>query len=116
MILVFGLIAEGGTALAVAHADPARVTRIAIVSGANSTETELKAAEILKSRIPKRSTVTLESFKEDDPNAGGRIDASEVAIVVGAPAGNALTARLMTAFGMALPRFQTQPRSIEGLR
>jgi hypothetical protein len=80
-----------------------RATRLAIVTGQQSAGSELTAAEILKSRLRKRSAVTVDLLKEDAPDAQKIIAAADAVFVVGAPAGNKLAATLMREMQMAVP-------------
>ena len=102
-ICAFAAIGSAGADSGPAANTPVRATRVAIITGTKGTEPELKAAEILKSRMLKRSAISVEMLREDDANPGDRIDSADVVIVIGSPNGNGLGAKLMKEFGMSLP-------------
>ncbi len=91
---------EGGV---LAVQPPIRATLVAIVTGHQSLVPELKAAEILKARILKRSAVAVGMTREDAPEAEATTAKAQVIFVVGSPGGNALSADLLRALGAKLP-------------
>jgi hypothetical protein len=82
---------------------PARATRLAIVTGSPNSGPELKAAEMLKARILKRSAVTVEMAQEDAPNLQELTAKSDVIFVIGVPGGPKFASHMMHDFGVALP-------------
>jgi hypothetical protein len=88
---------------AAAPGDTARATRVAIVTGGPNSGPELKAAEILKARILKRSSVTAETVREDAPNLQDIISKADAIFVIGVPSGSAFASHMMYDFGVILP-------------
>jgi hypothetical protein len=85
------------------------VSRLAIVTGRDSTEPERRAATILANRILKRSSVSITAAQEDDADADAAMHRAELVFVVGTPDGNPLVKSLMQTLGMVFP---TLPNSV----
>lgn len=92
----------------IAASEAGSVSRLAIITGQESTAPEQKAAEILANRILKRSSVSIQMARENDSEADELMEKSKLIVVVGSPDGNQLTRNLMQKLGMKLP---TLPRS-----
>jgi hypothetical protein len=111
-VLLFAMLGATGNALC-ENPRPIRAAKLAIVTGGESGSPELKAAEILENRLLKRSSVVVERVPERSAKNEGLMANSDVVIVVGAPVGNSLSARLMRELGMTLPTLpnsdQTHP-------
>ncbi len=114
--LGFLMIALGALFLVVATfsvADPAgettrtqpeiRATKLVVITGSESGQPELKAAEILENRIEKRSSVAVEKAPEQAAKVEALMANSDVVFVVGSPEGNSLSAHLMRELRMTLP-------------
>ena len=108
--LTAGLLVIG--VCTVAAADPASWTvgRVAIVTGKNSPEPELKAAKILASRILKRSQVALQSAVESDAKLAEILADAELVFVVGSPQGNRRARQLMQELDTQLPTLPNSTR------
>ncbi len=89
--------------VAFAQTSPLQATRLVIVTGQNASGPELKTADVLKSRLVKRSTVTVDIAKEDAPGLQKAMEAAQAVFVVGSPANNKLVQNLMGQMQMALP-------------
>ncbi len=100
-------LAGGGVAAQESRSDvarpPLRATRLAIVTDNQCTGAELKAIEILKARILKRSSVAIETAKEDTPEAKELIAKADAIFVVGSPKGTGFAGHLMHDIGLKLP-------------
>ncbi len=77
---------------------PITAKHILIVTGAKSTQPELKAAELLSKRLQKRSSVAV--AVQDESAAPTDAD---VTFVVGTTSGNVLSKKLVPQFGAVLP-------------
>lgn len=91
------------TAAVAADAPPWRVTQIAIVTGHASTGPELKAADMLKSRILKRSDIHADIVAENASDIDKQMAGAEAVMVVGMPEGNDLSAKLVGDFHVHRP-------------
>lgn len=105
----FGIAGSRGEA--VQAQEGIRATKLAIVTGGKGGGAELKAAEILKNRILKRSSVAVESAPEQAANVNVLMANSDVVLVVGSPVSNSHSARLMGELGMTLPTLPNSDRT-----
>ena len=87
-----------------------RAGRLAVLVGAESTGPEIKAADILKSRIFKRSSVTATTATEGSSEVEDAIRGADLVLVVGSPEGNGLSRRLMDEFEAKLPTLPNTDR------
>ncbi len=71
--------------------------RLAVVTGKRATEVETRAAEILRSRIEKRSGIDVITRTESEFEGG-------TAVLIGVPGNHDSLSRLMEEFGADLPR------------
>ena len=99
-ICAIGVAASGQDA---AGAPVLKAKRLAIVTGQQAGPPELRAGEILRSRVIKRSAVAVDVVKEDAPDAGKLIAGADAVVVVGVPSHNKLVATLTRDMQMALP-------------
>jgi len=87
------------------------VRRLSIITGRRSAGGELKAAEILRSRILKRSKVEVSTPVEGSSEAREARAKSELVFVVGSRDGNALVRQLMEKEGIKLPTLPNSERT-----
>lgn len=103
IVLCIGLICGAAAGQPSNSPAPFRAVRLAIVTGSPNSGPELKAADILKARILKRSGITAEVLREDAPNLQEVIAKTDAIFVIGSPGGNAFASRMMSDFGLKLP-------------
>ncbi|HOD49381.1 MAG TPA: hypothetical protein PKJ78_05065 [Candidatus Hydrogenedentes bacterium] len=101
--LAFLLLALNASIPAAPTEDAVRVKRLAIVTGSPNSEPENKAADILKTRILKRSSVTVQIAQEDAPDLQEVISQAEAVFVLGIPGGTGFASRVMHDLGVRLP-------------
>jgi len=98
--LAFLLLALNASIPAAPTEDAVRVKRLAIVTGSPNSEPENKAADILKTRILKRSSVTVQVAQEDAPDLQEVISQAEAVFVLGIPGGAGFASRVMHDLGV----------------
>ncbi|TLN00666.1 hypothetical protein FDZ71_14215, partial [bacterium] len=85
-----------------------RVKRLAIVTGRGAAPPEVKAAEMLRDRIRKRSAVRV-AIEQEGPGTQANPRA-ELVLVVGSPEGNDMARDLMEKLGARLPTLPNSDR------
>ena len=86
------------------------VGRVAIVTGKDSAEAEIKAAKMLASRILKRSQVAVQSAVESDAKLAEMLANAELVFVVGSPQGSSRSRQLMQELVARLPTLPNSTR------
>ncbi|HUW60092.1 MAG TPA: hypothetical protein VMZ06_03720 [Candidatus Bathyarchaeia archaeon] len=103
LVVCICAIGVGASGQDAAGAPVLKAKRLAIVTGRQAGPPELRAGEIFRSRVIKRSAVAVDVVKEDAPDVGKMIAGADVVVVVGVPSRNELAATLIGDLEMALP-------------
>ena len=86
-----------------------KVRRLAIVTGRGASPPELKAAEMLRDRIRKRTSVKI-TIAEEGPGASGAISGSGLVVVVGCLETDEIARALLKKFSARLPTLPNSDR------